>query len=239
MRTNHLRWVLTVVLFCCAAVTAKAQNVAGVYPPGFGPDHASFQYRIGFDPDNDGVVQRAHYQESIDARRMWRIAAQTNKSLGNTFDVDRVFAELFWNLSKDGSPWQQGVRFDAIVRTEGRPGILAVNWSGQYVGIDNWRFRFNVLNGIQIGDDRQRGVIMQTRAQVHRTLSQGRSVGIEHFGSYGSTDNFRDFDEQGHQLGPYAILPVGGGWRLHGSVLFGLTDATPDTNFKLWINRSF
>lgn len=221
------------------ATSANAQNVAGVYPPGFGPDHSSFQYRIGFDPDNDGVVQRAHYQESIDARRMWRIAAQTNKALGNTFDVDRVFAELFWNLSKDDSVWQQGVRFDAILRTEGRPGILAVNWSGQYVGIDNWRFRFNVLNGIQIGDDRQSGVIMQTRAQVHRTLSQGRAVGIEHFGTYGSTDNFRDFDEQGHQLGPYAILPIGGGWRLHGSVLFGLTDSTADTNLKLWVNRRF
>lgn len=222
-----------------ACMTAQAQNVAGVFPPGFGPDHQSAQYRIGFDPDSDDVVQRVHYQSSIDDRRMWRIGGQGNKTEDTAFDFDRLIGEIFWNLSTEGSVWQHGLRFDAALRTEGRPASAAVNWSGQYVGLEGWRFRFNVLNGVQIGDGRQRGVFMQTRAQVHRRLGQGRSVGIEHFGVYGSTDDFRDLKEQGHQVGPYLILPMGGGWRLHGSVLFGLTDETSDSNLKFWVNRGF
>ncbi|MFK8053739.1 MAG: hypothetical protein AB8F65_12290 [Woeseiaceae bacterium] len=237
--TLFYRIFIAALLISISSLSVHAQNVAGVFPPGFGPDHASFQYRAGFDPDSDGLVQRGHYQRSIDDRKMWRVVAQVNKTNDAFLDLDRVVGELFWTLTDPGSAWQHGIRFDAALRTEGRPGIAAVNWSSQYAGIEGWRFRFNVLNGVQIGDGRASGVFMQTRAQIHRPLDKGRAVGIEHFGQYGSTDDFRDFKDQRQQIGPYMILPIGDAWRVHGSLLFGVTDASPDSNFTIWVNRGF
>lgn len=216
---------------------ALGQNVAGVFPPGFGPDHQSAQYRVAFEPDLDLTAHRVHFQKSIDRERMWRILGVARETDGRNLDVDAIAAELFWTVTEAGDPWQHGVRFDAIWRSEGRPQSLAVNWSSQYSGIDGWRFRGNLLSSVQVGSGKQSGLFLQSRAQVMYALDQNRSIGIEHYGVYGSSADLRDFKEQGHQLGPYIDLPLAENWRLMGSVLFGLTDATQDANFKLWITR--
>ncbi|MEO0575026.1 MAG: hypothetical protein AAF004_06145 [Pseudomonadota bacterium] len=229
--------ILAALLLLSSGV--HAQNLAGVFPPGFGSEHESAQYRVAYDPDSDATAHRLHFQKSINDAFLWRVIGQARKSDAQQLDFDKFTAELFWNLSSGDSPWQQGIRFDAAVFTEGRPGSLAANWTGQYVGSERWRFRTNVLAAVQVGDGRQSGVFLQTRAEVLYRLSGGRNVGLHHYGVYGSSDDLRGIKEQGHQLGPFADVPLVGRWRLFGSALFGLTDGSPDMNLKLWITRSF
>lgn len=238
MRVSRVSY-LAVALVVLLPSLAMAQNLAGVFPPGFGTDHESAQYRVAYDPDGYATAHRAHFQKSIDDVFLWRVIGQARKSDSQQLDFDKFTAELFWNWSDDDSPWQQGMRFDAAVFTEGRPGSFAANWTGQYLGIEGWRFRTNVLAAVQVGDGRQGGVFLQTRAEVLYQLSAGRSVGLHHYGVYGSTDDLRGVEEQGHQLGPFVDAPLVGQWRVFGSVLFGLTDGSQDTNLKLWLTRRF
>ncbi|MEL6870394.1 MAG: hypothetical protein AAFO81_11385 [Pseudomonadota bacterium] len=239
MKRHTKRTGLLAAGFLLASATTHAQNLAGVFPPGFGPNHESVQYRIAYDPDSFATAHRTHYQRSIDARKMWRIIGQVKKSDGRVFDAEQFTAELFWDLSSPHSFWQHGMRFDATLRTEGRPASIAANWSGQYDRGQRWQWRVNVLNVVQIGDGREGGIFLQSRAQALYRLSAGRSIGIQHYGVYGSTDDLREFQEQGQQLGPFVNVPLKDGWVLFGSVLFGLTDSTADTNLKFWVTRQF
>ncbi len=228
-----------VLLQLTLANQASAQNTAGVFPPGFGPDHQSAQYRITYEAEEHATAHRLHYQQSISPTLLWRVIGAARKSDNQTLDFDAATAELFWTLSPAGQRLQHGLRFDAIVRTEGRPGTFAVNWGGQYALDDRWRIRGNLLTGAQVGDGRESGVFVQTRGQLQYAYAPGRAIGIEHYGVYGSSRDFRGIEEQRQQLGPYIDLPLSENWRMFGSVLFGLTDASQDLDLKLWVTRSF
>ena len=239
-RTLERAFVVTAMLaMLLLSTVATAQNTAGVFPPGFGADHASAQYRITYEADEHATAHRFHYQQSINRELLWRVIALARKTDGQDLDFDAATGELFWTLSPAGARFQHGLRFDAIIRNEGRPASAAANWGGQYELTDRWRVRGNLLSAVQVGDGRQSGVFVQTRGQLHYRIAPGRAIGIEHYGVYGSSRDFRGASEQRQQLGPYVDLPLAERWRLFGSVLFGLTDGSQDLDLKLWVTRSF
>ena len=227
------------IAFALVAAPAAAQNTAGVFPPGFGADHRSAQYRITYEADEHATAHRFHYQQSINPDLLWRVIVAARKTDDQEVDYNAVTGEIFWTLSPQGARFQHGMRFDAIVRSEGRPANLAVNWGGHYALGERWRIRGNLLTSAQVGDGRQGGVFVQTRGQLQYAVSPGRAVGIEHYGVYGSSKDFLGANEQRQQLGPYVDLPLAPRWRLFGSALFGLTDGSQDLDLKLWITRSF
>lgn len=218
---------------------AFAQNTAGVFPPMVNDGHELLQYRATFNPDSNGFAQRLHYERAIDGDFMWRLLGQTRKTRDSDLDFDFFQAELFWELSDDSDHWRTGLRFDARIRSEGRPGLIGVHWTNQLKLNDDTRARFLVMSSIDIGDGARDGVVIQTRADVARRLSSGIDVGVEMYNVYGSTDDFGSFDEQSHQIGPMVSVPLDGGWSVLGSVLIGVSDAAPDQNLRLWVTRAF
>lgn len=234
-----MRYILTGLACAAAAPMALAQNTGGIFPPMVNDGHKSAQYRVTYDPDTEGLSQRAHYQQAINGNLMWRGLVSARKTDESDIDFDFVQAELFWELSNDDDVWKTGLRFDARVRDDDRPGLLGVHWTNQFPLSETWNGRFVALSAIDIGDEARDGVFLQTRGNIFTRLESGQTVGVELFNAYGSTDDIQDFDDQNHQIGPFASFPVTPQWSLFTGALFGLTDASADAEFRLWITRGF
>ena len=231
-------------LFIGAAVavtlpTATAQNTGGIFPPMVNEGHKSAQYRVTYNPDTEGLSQRLHYQQAINGDLMWRGLVSARKTGESDVEFDFIQAELFWELSDDDDAWKTGLRFDARIRDDDRPGLVGVHWTNQFPVTDNWYGRFVALSAVDIGDDARDGIFLQTRGNLFTRLETGQTIGVELFNSFGSTDNFLDLDKQGHQIGPFASFPVNEDWSLFTGALFGLTDASADAELRFWITRGF
>lgn len=218
-----------------------AQTTGGVFSPDVREGHRSFQYRAAYDPDDDRLAQRIHYQQSLNGDFMLRGIVQTRETADSKFDFDFVQAELFWDLYEGRNGYRNGFRFDARIRGNGRPGWLGLNWMNLWTMKNGYSARFIVLSGVNIGAGTGAGdgIGIGTRANFTRRMSSGLNMGLEMFSSYGSTEDFADFDEQFHQLGPVISRQLGNGWSVLGSLLFGITEATPDRNLRIWAGKSF
>ena len=226
-------------LALAATPSAYAQNTGGIFPPMVNEGHKSAQYRVTYNPDTEGLSQRFHYQQAINGNLMWRGLVSARKTTDSDVDFDFVQAELFWEWSDDDDRWKRGMRFDGRLRDDGRPGLIGVHWTNQFPVTDTWNGRFVALSSFDIGDDARDGVFIQTRGNLFTKLESGHTVGVEFFNSYGSTDDFRDFEDQSHTIGPFTSFPVNEDWSLFTGALFGRTDGSADSEFRLWITRGF
>jgi hypothetical protein len=233
-------------LFLCFLVSvfllpAYADNTGGVFGPVVTEGHKSFEYRISIDPDNaagdTSFAHRIHYQQAINGDFMWRILAQARKTAESDNDFDFIQGELTWEFAGTADH-KSGMRFDLRLRDEGRANQVGVNWMNQFKFSNDWSSRFLVLTTVQFGSNSASGVGLQTRANLWKKSSFG-DVGVELFSSYGTTDKFKDFSEQSHAIGPFIQSSVGkNGWKIFAGVLIGITDASPDTDFRFRVTKS-
>ncbi|MEO1576420.1 MAG: hypothetical protein AAFU65_15845, partial [Pseudomonadota bacterium] len=61
-------------------------------------------------------------------------------------------------------------------------------------------------------------------------------VGLESFQRYGSTAKINEWDQQGQQFGPFWMHRFDNGVMFFAGALFGLTDASADTEYRLWLD---
>jgi len=231
-----------IALWCALvtlAGTATAENTSGVFGPVVREGDRSAQYRLGLDPDSDAWAQRFHVQQALDSRLRLRGILQLEGGNGSDTDLDYVQAELLWQLTPDGQDYQGAVRFDGRLRPGGEPELLRAIWTNQLAVTDKLRVRGIIVTGVELGDAAFDGVSLETRARMAYALDNGPEIGLDLFSAYGTTDELASTDDQEHQFGPYTGLDVGESWSVFGGVLFGLTDASPDVNLRLWLGRSF
>ncbi|MCR9078339.1 MAG: hypothetical protein NXH78_04495 [Hyphomonadaceae bacterium] len=221
------------------APAAMAQNTSGVAGPVIDPDDRAWEYRATFDPDDDGLKQRLHYQQAINGEMRWRVVGQLRDTDDSDFDADFVRAELVWQVTPDDQKYQSGFRFDARYRFDDRPADLAVHWLHQWKHIENWTLRFEAIATKQVSNGPADGVLVQTRGSATTKLAEGPKLGVEWFGSLGSTSDWRDLDEQTHEIGPVAVWGVNDNWDLSTGVLFGVTDVSPDSQLRLKLTRKY
>lgn len=221
------------------AFDASAQNTAGVFGPVINEDDRGFEYRATYDPDSEDLRQRFHYQQAINGAVRWRVIGQVRKTADSDFDADYVRGEVVWQVTPDGQKYQTGFRVDARYRFDERPGDVTVHWTNQWKHIDDWTLRFIVSTTRQFSNNPADGLLIQTRAGGYTSLSAGPRVGLEVFSQYGSTSDWRSFDDQSHQTGPFAVFSLNDDWNLYTGILFGLTDATSDQELRFRIGRDF
>ncbi len=221
------------------AFGAFAQNTAGVFGPVIDENERGFEYRATYDADSEELNQRVHYQQAINGEMRWRVVAQVRETEDSDFDADYVRGELVWQVTPDDQKYQTGFRFEGRYRFDDRPGDVTVHWTNQWKHIDNWTLRFIVGATQQIGNDPADGILIQTRAGGYTDLEAGPRVGFELFSEYGSTSDWLPLDEQEHSAGPFAVFGLDEDWNLYAGVLLGLTDPTPDQQFRFRIGRDF
>ncbi len=230
-----------VVLGLALAVTpaAMAQNTSGVFGPVIDEGESGWEYRASYDPDDEDVNQRIHYQRAINGAMRWRVVAQVRSTDDSDFDPDFLRGELVWQVTPDGQAYQSGLRFETRYRFDDRPGDITVHWTNQWKQIDNWTLRFILGATQQVGNDPADGILLQTRASATTSLADGPKIGFEWFADYGSSSDWLGLDEQEHEIGPVAEWSLNEDWSLYTGALFGATDASPDSQLRLRLTRDY
>lgn len=235
------RLISILAIFLMSAGMAQAQNTRGTHSPVVKPDDKSAQYRIAIDTDNDTFAQRLHFQQSINDQLRWRAILQTRETSNSDVDIDYLRAELLWQLTQDDSQdYQTGLRFDFRVRQgEDRPALFAVNWTNSWKIGNGWDIRAIAIGGLEIGDGRDDGILLETRARLNKKLSGKTSIGLEMFNDIGTTSDIPDFDDQEHQIGPYISQKVTPSTTLRLGTLFGVTENSSDMDLRIFVNQGF
>lgn len=239
MRISTSAAVLAALFFLINPGPADAQNTSGVFGPSVKEGDRGIEYRTSYDSDSDGFAHRLHYQEALNSKWRWRVLAQTRTTEDSDFDFNYVRGELVWDITDESRFWQTGMRFEARIRDRGRPADIGVHWTNQFQLSPNWQARLIALSYVFVGDDAPGGIGISTRANLSYAFNDRQKFGVEMFSSYGTTDDFADFDEQAHQLGPFTTLSFDDDWSLFAGALFGLTDRTADSELRLWLSRDF
>ena len=230
-------FIFSVIILSASA--AFAQNTGGVFGPVVNKDHRVIQNRTTYNPKTDGLTSRLHFEQSLNDDYMWRIVGQTRKTDDRTLDFDYVQGELFWQLTENDQDFQTGVRFDARIRSDGRPGFVGLNWMNQYAISDHLSVRGLVLTTLEIGEGARDGISLQTRSNVTYRYDETFSGGLEFFNSYGFTSDLNGFEDQSHQIGPFVNSRLGNDWTLFTGALIGVTRASADRELRTWVTRRF
>lgn len=221
------------------SVTGQAQNTGGIFPPMVNEGHRSFQYRITYATESEAAVQRIHYQQAINDDFMWRVLAQASTTDADPFKLQLFQGELFWDLSGKNDRWKTGLRFDGRLRTSWESGMLGLHWTNQVAVTDDWHARFVVLNSYNVGPKVTNEIGFQTRGSIFMNLDVGPVIGVEFYNSYGTLRDLHPFDEQKHQIGPFAFIPASERFNIFVGTLMGLTDATEPLELRLWVTYTF
>jgi hypothetical protein len=234
-------FLITVKLFFAVTIV-HAQHTGGVFPPVVNPDTHSLQYRISIDPNDaagkTSITQRMHYLNALNDDLMLIVFTGLRQTQETDFDFDYVHAGLFFDLGEDGQKYRTGVRIDLRARDDNRPNHVVLNWMNQYSFDNGWRARLVLMSNIQFGDWARDGVFLQSRWQLAKRLDSRRSVGLEMFSFYGSTDKLGNFNSQSHSVGPTFSMSIAPKWSIFSGVLFGISERAADSHFRFWISRS-
>jgi hypothetical protein len=228
--------ILCVIVLFSLSTQAHAQNTGGIFPPMVDVGHASLQYRITYDTTSSASAQRLHYQQSINDDLMWRVLAQVKHPTLASSEFHYAQAELFLEFSKQEDPWKTGLRFDARVRDAGNPAMVGLHWTHQIALAERWHVRGVALSSYDIGTTE---VGLQTRGSLFTNLAIGPTVGVEFYNAFGTTSNFKTLEEQKHQIGPFAFIPMFDRWNLFLGLLAGVTPASAPFELRSWVTVNF
>lgn len=227
-----------VLIFALSALPVMAQNTGGIFPPDVNEGHRSAQYRSAYNLDTNGFAQRLHYQQAINGDFMWRLIGQTKETDNSDFDFDFVQAELFWQISPDDKDYRSALRFDVRLRDDNRPNHFGLNWSQQWDFSPSWTARIVALSAVQFGDNNTDGIFLSPRAHLSHKLDSGINIGLEYYGNFGTTKNF-SVGKTGQAAGPFISTKITEKTSVIAGVQFGLNDAAPDTDLRLWVTQGF
>ena len=193
------------------------------------------------DGGRDLFVHRIHYQHAINENWRWRVVAQGSDTETGDLEGNFVVGELHWQfLDAKTNGWSSALRLDGRI-SEGDDGahLIGLNWTSQVPLGDDWSFIGVVLLSEELGDRSRDGTFVQTRASLTHTLDSGNKIGVEMFNVHGDIGDLPDLDDQRLSIGPTFSTKLTDDWSVFTGVQFGLTDPARDTDFRLWISRSF
>lgn len=223
--------------------SASAQNTSGVHSPVVKEGERSLAYRLGINPENANgdfrYAQQFHYQQAINGDFRWRVRTQFRNTSRSDFDLNYVQAELLWELSDDDDQHKTGLRFDARIRDDNRPEQFGLNWTNRFNFSNGWSARALFIGSVQTGDNARDGVNLSTRARISKSLEGSHTIGVDMFSTYGNTGSIGSFSEQSHVIGPFISTPVTDNVSILVGSLFGISEAAPDVDTRLWISRKF
>jgi hypothetical protein len=222
--------------------SALAQITSSVFSPTVSAGHRTVELRSSFQPgqgdEPDREAHRLHVQTALNGDHSLRLIAQ-GRSIGDgALDADFLRLEWMWQLTPDAQAYQTGLRFDVTARDGARPEGVGIIWANQMRTRNGWTLRGHLSGGLEIGDRARDGLLIGTRASVSRKVGDV-TLGLEHFGQYGSTQDWLTADDQTHQFGPSATFELSDDVDVYLNWLGGLTESSPDAVLRFRISRSF
>lgn len=224
------------LLFFLTTTGISAQNTGTVFSPDVKPGTQGFDLRFAYDEDADSLAKRFHYQYAFDdALRLRGIAAFRSDDVEEgDFRYFRLEGQYQF-LEDDQAPFDSALRVELqFADGDDPPSRVRVGWSNQFNLNDAWQVRGILLTGHRFGPESSGGYLLESRAQISRELNESLTLGLDYYGDYNTTNNTGSFDNQEHQLGPVLKFDLIEDLSGMAGVLFGLSDATADREFRLF-----
>ncbi|WOI53853.1 hypothetical protein [Parvularcula sp. LCG005] len=168
---------------------------------------------------------------------MGRIVGEGIWREGGALQFRQASANLYWQLSDDDARFRSGLRLDATIRNGTAPDGVSLFFLSEQKWTDSFSTRAILVTSKEMGDQAANGIKLETRLRADCTDGSKRHFGIEAYDLHGTTARLAPYDRQRHQIGPYASFPVGTGWTVTPGLLLGLSQASPDMEFRLFFSR--
>lgn len=221
------------------SLPARAQNTGGVSGPGVEAGTGAVGARIAFDPDSGDAAQRLFVETALSGALKLRGTLQTRTPGDGGMDFDHFRAELTWQVTPDDRRWQSGLRLDARLRNGKAPEEVAVRWLNEVRLSPATRLRLNAVASRDIGRGASGDIGLSTQADLEHALPDGPKLGLSLFSEYGPAGDIAPWHAQEHQLGPAIRFKLHDRLSVEAGALFGLTGASADTEFRLFLKRAF
>lgn len=235
--------MLRILILIALLPGVAAANTSTVFSPDVDDGEREAEYRVSFVPEDEPAPEvfshRLHYQQAFNDSWRARVLVAQRSVGGGSLDLSYTRLEVQWQyLEDEDAGWDAALRFEAQAGDEGPNRFRAV-WTGKIDLDGGWQLRANALVGRQTGAGAAPGLLLETRAQVTRSVGNGMRLGVEMFNDLNTTADTGSYDEQEHQLGPVLKAKIGGDWSLFASYLFGVSDTADDGDFRLMVTRAF
>ncbi|WP_262693709.1 hypothetical protein [Kordiimonas aquimaris] len=223
--------------------SAGAQNVGGVFGPKVAPGSKAIEFRAAIAPQSDGrpsrLTSRFHYQQSVTDNLRLRAVIQGADTNMSNFDFDLVqFEAQYQFLNKERNGFDSAFRLDVLLGKD-RPNLVSFNWTNDVPLNEQWFVRAVMLAQVQFGSNRNSGLFLQTRSSLRYKVNSNYNLQVQVFNTYGSTADFPAIRNQNHSVGPAISAKIAEGWSIEASTLLGLTNATSDVDFRVFLSKSF
>ncbi|MEL7480573.1 MAG: hypothetical protein AAGJ29_03350, partial [Pseudomonadota bacterium] len=146
-----------------SAPIAFPQSLSGVPSPVIRTDDRQAEWRIGFDPGNDGAQSRTssrlHYQHGFGSRlRVRGIVVGSNSGPGG-FDLTQTQVQtLFQYADAADGGINAAFRFDYLLSNgNDNPDDIRFGWTGDWPLAPKWTFRTSAFASVEVGNNRNDG----------------------------------------------------------------------------------
>ncbi|RIJ31341.1 hypothetical protein [Henriciella algicola] len=227
---------------------AEAQSLTGnVGSAGISDGEQSIETRFGINDDGDAGA-RVHYDYAATGWYQLRLISSFSRPDDEDWDFSAFTVENWFQWSEEarsGEGFNGGLRFAYGFADGGGPDEAEVRLTITDKFAGDWEWRANAIGEVETGSGSEGGVEIETRAQLTRGVdtsllgAAGARFGVEVFSEWGNSRDIGGLDEQAHQIGPVLKLDWSNGVFLQSAIRAGLTDASDDAMFKVFIGREF
>lgn len=103
----------------------------------------------------------------------------------------------------------------------------------------DWDFRINQILGMEVGEGRTAGMLVDTRVQSTYGYAQDHRAGLEALSNFGNIRHITGFDTQSHEAGPVFQGKISHGLNYEAGYRYGVSESAPSHTLRLFLFRAF
>jgi hypothetical protein len=219
---------------------AQAQDVNGVPNPDINLGRSSISFRMAFQPGSGGkpysYAHQVAYQRAFSDSWSMRLSVQHGTRGGSDFGFRFLQGDVQYQFAEDQEyGWDGSVLLVLRVPDGGDgPGRIGTALAAKYAPDIHWEMRGVIFAGREFGLGSRDGITLATRVEATRDIAAKLRLGAQLVDNFNTTAHFGSFDEQSHQAGLVAKGFITDALSYNAGALFGVSDAAPDTELRLF-----
>ncbi len=226
------------------APPARADHV--VYSPLVEQGEMAIELRGHYDFDgrsslDGGQAYKLEFEYAPTSRWLTELLVEYEREPGESLEATEIASENIFQLTEQGQYWADFgllAEYAYSLEDDGADAIELGLLGQKDFGRNEVRVNLLFEQALESGADLELGYRWQYRYRLEERFEPG----IEMYGGLGDWGAFGSFNDHEQQLGPAMygkFRTANGAFKYELGLLFGLTDATPDTTMRFMVEYEF